>query len=85
MIHYLFNNIFLENSNNKSQNVSIKENFAFPVNEENDLILFSIIDSFENAQKLFSIYNKNNIDYADIVNYIEINLVKPEVLCKYIF
>ena len=85
MVHYLFNNIFLENSNNRSQNVSIKDNLAFPINEENDLVLFSIIDTFEKAQQIFSVTSKNSQDYADIVNYIEINLIKPEILRKIVF
>lgn len=83
MIHYLFNNIFLENPNNKSQNVSIKDNLAFPINEENELSLLAILDTFEKAQQIFTVGNKNGQDYADIVNYIEINLLKPEVMRKF--
>lgn len=82
MIHYLFNNIFIENPNNKSQNVSIKDNLAFPINDDNELILFAILDTYDKAQQLFCVGGKQNQDFADIVNYIEINMVKPEVMCK---
>lgn len=81
MIHYLFNNIFVEQANNKSQNLSVKDNFAFPINDENDLALFGIIDTFEKAQQMFSLSGSSS-EYADLVNYIEINLIKPEVLRK---
>ena len=80
MLHYLFNNIFVENPNNKSQNVSVKDTLAFPINEENDLVLFSIIDMFEKAQQMFLIGGKSGNDYADLANYIEINLIKPDVM-----
>ena len=78
MIHYLFNNIFLENSNNTSQNNN-QENFKFLIDEENDLVLLSILDIYDKSQKLFSLGGKNQ-DYADIVNYIEINLIKSNIL-----
>lgn len=83
MLHYLFNNIFIENPNNKSQNLQVKDNLNFPINEENDLVLFSMLDVYDKAQQMFSVGGKSYQDYADIVNYIEINLVKPEIMCKY--
>lgn len=85
MLHYLFNNIFIENPNNKSQNLQIKDNLAFPINDENDLILFSMLDIFDKAQQLFSVGAKNNQEYADIVNYIELNLSQQEKIRKYLF
>lgn len=80
MIHYLFNNIFVENSHNKSQNLSIKENISFPVNDTNETVLFSLIDTFEKAQNMFLVNSKTGSEYADLVNYIEFNVVKPDVM-----
>ena len=79
MIHYLFNNIFFENPNNTSNQNNNQENFKFLIDEENDLVLLSILDIYDKSQKLFAVGGKNQ-DYADIVNYIEINLVKPNIL-----
>ena len=83
MLHYLFNNIFIENPNNNSKNLNVKDNLNFPINDENDIALFSMLDMFDKAQQMFLISGKNYQDYADIVNYIEINLIKPEVMRKF--
>ncbi len=76
MIHYLFNNIFLE-SPLKDQN---KENFVFPINPENEHLLLYVLDLYDKAQSLFSVSKTNAQEYLDIVNYIEINLCKPDVM-----
>jgi hypothetical protein len=78
MIHYLFNNIFLE-SPLKDQN---KDNFVFPINPENEHLLLYVLDIYDKAQSLFSVAKTNSQEYLDIVNYIEINLSKPEVMRK---
>jgi hypothetical protein len=80
MIHYLFNNIFLE-SPLKDQN---KDNYVFPINSENEHLLLYVLDIYDKAQSLFSVSKTNAQEYLDIVNYIEINLSKPEVMCKYL-
>lgn len=83
MIHYLFNNIFVEkyqNNNSKYQNLQVKDTFKFPINEENDLALLSILDILDKAQQILMIGDKNNSEYIDIVKYIEINLLNPESL-----
>ncbi len=79
MIHYLFNNIFLE-SPLKDQN---KDNYVFPIHSDNEHLLLYVLDIYDKAQSLFSVSKTNAQEYLDIVNYIEINLSKPEVMCKY--
>lgn len=50
MIHYLFNNIFLE-SPCKEQN---KDNYVFPINTENEHLLLYVIDIYEKVISLFN-------------------------------
>jgi hypothetical protein len=76
MIHFLFNNIFLE-SPIKEQN---QENFVFPINSENEHLLLYVLDIYDKAQSLFSVSKTNAHEYLDIVNYIEINLSKPDIM-----
>ena len=78
MIHYLFNNIFLENPT-KTPN---KENYVFPINPENEHLLLFVIDIYDKAQSLFSVSKTNSQEFLDVVNYIEINMSKPEVMRK---
>jgi hypothetical protein len=78
MIHYLFNNIFLENVSQKAQ---AKDGYVFPINTENEYLLLYAIDIYDKAQSLFSVSKPNSQEFLDIVNYIEINLSKPDVMC----
>lgn len=75
MIHILFNNIFTEENTNK-------ENFKFPINEDNDILLLYLIDLYNKCQYIFSLGKDNNSEFVDIVNYIEMNLSKADVLCN---
>ena len=77
MIHMLFNNVFIESPNDGN---SLKENLNFPINQENDHVLLFMLDLYEKAQQMFGVIKNGNIEYLDIVNYIELNLSKPEVL-----
>ena len=77
MIHMLFNNVFIESPNDGN---SLKENLNFPINQENDHVLLFMLDLYDKAQQMFGVTKNGNIEYLDIVNYIELNLSKPEVL-----
>lgn len=75
----LFNNVFVESPN---QGNSLKDNFNYPINQENDHVLLYLLDLYDKAQQMFSVNKLNNSEYLDIVNYIELNLIKPEVMRK---
>lgn len=75
----LFNNVFVESPN---QGNSLKDNFNYPINQDNDHVLLYLLDLYDKAQQMFSVTKMNNSEYLDIVNYIEINLIKPEVMRK---
>ena len=77
MIHMLFNNVFIESPNDGN---SLKENLNFPINQENDHVLLFMLDLYDKAQQMFGVSKNGSIEYLDIVNYIELNLSKPEVL-----
>ena len=77
MIHMLFNNVFVESPNDGN---SLKENLNFPINQENDHVLLFMLDLYDKAQQMFGVSKNGSIEYLDIVNYIELNLSKPEVL-----
>ena len=77
MIHMLFNNVFIESQNEGN---SLKENLNFPINQENDHVLLFMLDLYDKAQQMFGVSKNGSIEYLDIVNYIELNLSKPEVL-----
>ena len=38
------------------------------------------MDLYDKAQQMFGVSKNGNTEYLDIVNYIELNLTKPEVL-----
>ena len=76
MLHMLFNNVFIESPNDNS----LKENLNFPINQENDHVLLFMLDLYDKAQQMFGVSKNGNTEYLDIVNYIELNLSKPEVL-----
>lgn len=53
MIHYLFNNLFLEGNSNKEIKNPTKDNttnnfhnFNFPINPENDYVLLYLLDLY---------------------------------------
>ena len=77
MIHMLFNNVFIESPNDGN---SLKENLNFPINQENDHVLLFMLDLYDKAQQMFGVNKNGSVEYLDIVNYIELNLSKPEVL-----
>lgn len=77
MIHMLFNNVFIESPNEGN---SLKENLNFPINQENDHVLLFMLDLYDKAQQMFGVSKNGSTEYLDIVNYIELNLSKPEVL-----
>ncbi len=60
-----------------------KDNYVFPIHSDNEHLLLYVLDIYDKAQSLFSVSKTNAHEYLDIVNYIEINLSKPEVMCKY--
>lgn len=80
MIHLLFNNIFIESPNNQSS--LNKENLAYPISTENEHLLLYLLDIYDKSQELFAVSKTNSQEYVDVVNYIELNLNKPEVMCK---
>ena len=87
MIHCLFNNIFMESNNNVNNSIlreQVNENkgFMFPITGDNEHILLYLIELYEKSQSLFSVNKTSTSEYVDIVNYIEINLNKPDVMCK---
>ena len=77
MIHMLFNNVFIESPNEGN---SLKENLNFPINQDNDHVLLFLLDLYDKAQQMFGVTKNGQTEYLDIVNYIELNLSKPEVL-----
>lgn len=77
MIHMLFNNVFIESPNEGN---SLKENLNFPINQDNDHVLLFLLDLYDKAQQMFGVTKNGQTEYLDIVNYIELNLTKPEVL-----
>lgn len=77
MIHMLFNNVFIESPNDGN---SLKENLNFPINQDNDHVLLFLLDLYDKAQQMFGVSKNGQTEYLDIVNYIELNLSKPEVL-----
>ena len=78
MLHMLFNNVFVEAPNDG--NNSLQENLNYPINQENDHVLLFLMDLYDKAQQMFGVNKNGNVEYLDIVNYIELNLTKPEVL-----
>lgn len=77
MIHMLFNNVFVESPN---QGNSFKDNFNYPINQDNDHVLLYLLDLYDKAQQMFAVNRMGVSEYLDIVNYIELNLTKPEVM-----
>ena len=73
----LFNNVFIESPN---QGNSLKDNFNYPINTENDHVLLYFIDLYDKAQQMFAVSKMGNTEYLDIVNYIELNLNKQGVM-----
>ena len=78
MLHMLFNNVFVESPNDG--NNSLQENLNYPINQENEHVLLFLMDLYDKAQQMFGVNKGGNTEYLDIVNYIELNLSKPEVL-----
>ena len=78
MLHMLFNNVFVEAPNDG--NNSLQENLNYPINQENEHVLLFLMDLYDKAQQMFGVSKNGNTEYLDIVNYIELNLTKPEVL-----
>jgi len=77
MIHMLFNNVFIESPN---QGNSLKDNFNYPINTDNEHVLLYFIDLYDKAQQMFAVSKMGNTEYLDIVNYIELNLNKQGVM-----
>ena len=77
MIHMLFNNVFIESPNDGN---SLKENLNYPINQDNDHVLLFLLDLYDKAQQMFGVNKNGQTEYLDVVNYIELNLSKPEVL-----
>ena len=77
MIHMLFNNVFIESPNDGN---SLKENLNYPINQDNDHVLLFLLDLYDKAQQMFGVSKNGQTEYLDVVNYIELNLSKPEVL-----
>lgn len=77
MIHMLFNNVFIESPNEGN---SLKDNVNFPINQENEHALLFMLDLYDKAQQMFGVNKNGTTEYLDIVNYIELNLSKPEIL-----
>lgn len=77
MLHMLFNNVFVESPN---QGNSFKDNFNYPINQDNDHVLLYLLDLYDKAQQMFAVNRMGVSEYLDIVNYIELNLTKPEVM-----
>jgi len=77
MIHMLFNNVFIESPN---QGNSLKDNFNYPINQDNDHVLLYLLDLYDKAQQMFAVNKVGGSEFLDIVNYIELNLNKPEVM-----
>jgi hypothetical protein len=77
MIHMLFNNIFVESPN---QGNSMKDSYCYPINQENEHVLLFLIDLYDKAQQMFAVNRNGGNEYLDVVNYIELNLIKPEVM-----
>ena len=80
MLHMLFNNVFVEAPNEGNNSLQEKENLNYPINQENDHVLLFLMDLYDKAQQMFGVSKNGNTEYLDIVNYIELNLTKPEVL-----
>ena len=78
MLHMLFNNVFIEAPNDG--NNSLQENLNYPINQDNDHVLLFLMDLYDKAQQMFGVNKNGNTEYLDMVNYIELNLTKPEVL-----
>ena len=78
MIHMLFNNVFIETSNDG--NNSLKDNYNYPINNDNDHVLLFLLDMYDKAQQMFSVNNNGVKEYVDICNYIELNFSKPEIV-----
>ena len=77
MLHMLFNNVFVESPN---QGNSFKDSLNYPINQDNDHVLLSMLDLYDKAQQMFAVNRMGVSEYLDIVNYIELNLTKPEVM-----
>ena len=80
MLHMLFNNVFVEAPNEGNNSLQEKDNLNYPINQENDHVLLFLMDLYDKAQQMFGVNKNGNTEYLDIVNYIELNLTKPEVL-----
>ena len=90
MIHFLFNNLFMEDGNAKAVNNSYnvknnKENIVFPITEDNENVLLYLLDLYEKSQQIFSVNKSSSTEYLDIVNYIELNFAKQDILCNLFF
>lgn len=81
MIHYLFNNIFIETENKNN----LDEKLNYPINNENEHILLYALDIYDKAQSIFSVSKSNSQEFVDVVNYVELNLTKSEIMCKFDF
>ncbi len=66
------------NDNNTSKN---EKKLNYTINSENEHILLYVLDIFDKAQSIFSITKSNALEYVDVVNYIELNLSKSDVMC----
>jgi hypothetical protein len=66
------------NENNTSKN---EKKLNYTINSENEHILLYVLDIYDKAQSIFSITKSNALEYVDVVNYIELNLSKSDVMC----
>ncbi len=85
MIHCLFNNVFLEtdskNNVNDPDSSKNEKKLNYTINSENEHILLYALDIYDKAQSIFSVSKSNAQEYVDVVNYIELNLFKSDVMC----
>ena len=52
----------------------------FPITEENENVLLYVLDIYDKTQQIFSVNKENSTEYLDIVNYIELNFTKQDIL-----
>ena len=64
------------------KNNNLNEKLNYPINNDNEHLLLYALDIYEKAQSIFAVSKSNVQEYVDVVNYIELNLTKSEIMCK---
>ena len=81
MMHFLFSNIYAETEfKSKISEDKLNEKLNFPINNENRKILLHALDYYDKAQSIFSVNKSRSQEYLDSINYIELNLVKSDIM-----